>query len=247
MGLLTVACGLSVGTVAAFGQGAASTGASAQPKRPLPEGVVPPRIEYRDIARDAGLRSVAVSGSSTAKDYIVESTGTGLAIFDYDSDGLMDILLVGADYFKDESNEPRHFLYRNLGDLKFSDVTDEAGITHTGWAQGVCVGDMDDDGHEDLFIPHWGQNRLFRNQGDGTFQEESKERGLAEETGRWSTGCSFLDFDRDGDLDLFVANYVRLDPSKAPKPGEGAQCRATLRLLHGQSIFQARSLAHRDA
>ena len=224
-GLLTVACGLSVGAVAAFGQGAASTGASAQPKRPLPEGVVPPRIEYRDIARDAGLRGVAVSGSSTAKDYIVESTGTGLAIFDYDSDGLMDILLVGADYFKDESNEPRHFLYRNLGDLKFSDVTDEAGITHTGWAQGACVGDMDDDGHEDLFIPHWGQNRLFRNQGDGTFQEESKERGLAEETGRWSTGCSFLDFDRDGDLDLFVANYVRFDPSKTPKPGEGAQCR----------------------
>lgn len=224
-GLLTVACGLSIGTVAAFGQGAASTGASAQPKRPLPEGIVPPRIEYRDIAPEAGLRGVAVSGSSTAKDYIVESTGTGLAIFDYDSDGLLDILLVGADYFEDESNPPRHYLYRNLGDLEFADVTEGAGITHTGWAQGACVGDIDNDGHEDLFIPHWGQNRLFRNRGDGTFQEQSKERGLAEETGRWSTGCSFLDFDRDGDLDLFVANYVRFDPSKTPKPGEGAQCR----------------------
>ena len=224
-GLIAIACGLSIGSVAAFGQGAASTGASAQPKRPLPEGIVPPRIEYRDVAPEAGLRGVAVSGSSTAKDYIVESTGTGLAIFDYDSDGLMDILLVGADYFEDESNPPRHYLYRNLGDLEFADVTEKAGITHTGWAQGACVGDIDNDGHEDLFIPHWGQNRLFRNRGDGTFQEQSKERGLAEETGRWSTGCSFLDFDRDGDLDLFVANYVRFDPSKTPKPGEGAQCR----------------------
>ena len=224
-GLLIVASGLSLGTVAAFGQGAASTGVSAQPKRPLPEGIVAPRIEYRDIAPEAGLRGVAVSGSSTAKNYIVESTGTGLAIFDYDRDGLMDILLVGADYFEDESDEPRHYLYRNLGDLKFADVTESAGITHTGWAQGACVGDIDNDGHEDLFIPHWGQNRLFRNQGNGTFEEQSKERGLAEETGRWSTGCSFLDFDRDGDLDLFVANYVRFDPAKTPKPGEGAQCR----------------------
>ena len=223
--LAPVACIASLACTAAFAQGVASSGASAQPKRPLPEGVQPPEIDYRDVASDAGLRGIAVSGSATAKNYIVESTGTGLAIVDYDSDGLLDILLVSADRFEDEGQKPRHYLYRNLGGLKFADVTEKAGLGHTGWAQGACVGDIDDDGFDDLFIPHWGQNRLYRNLGNGGFGEESAQRGLTEDSRRWGTGCAFLDFDRDGDLDLFVANYLRFDPDKTPKPGEGSQCR----------------------
>ncbi len=182
-------------------------------------------IEYRDIAEQAGLRGVAVSGSSTDKSYIVESTGTGVAVLDYDGDGLLDILLVSADRFESGGPDPRHYLYRNLGGLRFTDATEKAGIRHTGWAQGACVGDIDNDGHEDIVIPHWGQNRLYRNEGDATFRDETYERGLTEGTKRWGTGCTFLDFDRDGDLDLFVANYLRFDPAKTPKPGEGAECR----------------------
>ena len=207
------------------GQGPAASGAAAQPRRPLPEGVRPPQIEYRDIAAEAGLGGVAVSGSPVEKSYIVESTGTGAAILDYDRDGLQDILMISADRFEDEGDDPRHYLYRNLGGLRFADVTEEAGIRHTGWAQGACAGDIDNDGFDDLVIPHWGQNRLYRNQGDGKFRDETAERGLTEGTRRWGTGCAFLDFDRDGDLDLFVANYLRFDPEKTPKPGEGAECR----------------------
>ena len=209
----------------AFGQGSASSGAVAQPKRPLPDGIVAPRIEYRDLAEESGLRGVAVSGSPTHKNFIVESTGTGAAIFDYDRDGLADVLLVGADQFEQEGPAPRHFLYRNLGGLQFEDVTQEAGIEHTGWAQGACVGDFDNDGFEDLFVPHWGQNRLYRNESGKRFSEEAEQRGLVESGRRWGTGCAFLDYDRDGDLDLFVANYLRLDLDKTPKPGEGAECR----------------------
>ncbi len=223
--LAALLCGVLTATGIVLGQGAASTGQAAQPKRPLPEGVVAPRIEYRDIASQVGLRGVAVSGSATDKSYIVESTGTGVAILDYDRDGKMDILLISAGRFENEGPEPRHHLYRNLGELRFEDVTEAAGIQHTGWAQGACVGDIDNDGFDDVFIPHWGQNRLYRNQGDGAFRDETEARGLTEDVRRWGTGCAFLDFDRDGDLDLFVANYLQFDPAKTPKPGEGAECR----------------------
>ena len=224
-GFLLFLAGALLSSATLHGQGAASSGATAQPKRPLPKGVEAPLIEYRDIAKEAGLRGVAASGSAVEKSYIVESTGTGVAIIDFDRDGLLDILLISADRFDDEGDEPRHYLYRNLGGLKFTDVTEESGIKHTGWAQGACVGDIDDDGYDDIVIPHWGQNRLYRNQGDGKFRDETAERGLTEPTRRWGTGCAFLDFDRDGDLDLFIANYLRFDPAKTPKPGEGAECR----------------------
>ena len=223
--LLAVLAGGLLACASLFAQGAASSGAPAQPKRPLPEGISPPRIDYRDIAAEAGLRGVAVSGSSTEKSYIVESTGTGVAVLDIDGDDLLDILLISADRFEEEGEPPRHYLFKNLGGLKFSDVTEDSGIKHTGWAQGACVGDIDNDGLDDVAIPHWGQNRLYRNQGEGHFREEAAERGLAEPVRRWGTGCAFLDFDRDGDLDLFIANYLRFDPAKTPRPGEGAECR----------------------
>ncbi len=216
---------LLLGQGTARGQGSASSGAVAQPRRPLPEGVVAPRVEYREMAAEAGLRGIAVSGSPTHKNYIVESTGNGTAIFDYDRDGLADVLLLSADQFEPEGAAPRHYLYRNLGGLRFEDVTAETGLEHSGWAQGACAGDFDGDGFEDLFVPHWGQNRLYRNEGGARFSEQAADRGLGESERRWGTGCAFLDYDRDGDLDLFVANYLRLDPEKTPKPGEGAECR----------------------
>ncbi len=216
----------AIDIAAAQQPGAATTGRHAAPKRALPPGMEPPKIDYRDIAAQAGLTGVNISGSSSNKVYIVESTGTGVAVFDYDKDGLQDILFVNAEYLEKEELAPvKHYLYRNKGNLKFEDVTEAAGIDHTGWAQGVCVGDADDDGNPDVMIPQWGQNVLYRNKGDGTFTDVTKKSGLTAPGKRWSSGCAFLDHDRDGDLDLFVANYLRFDPDKTPKPGEGAECR----------------------
>jgi hypothetical protein len=147
-----------------------------------------------------------------------------VAIFDYDNDGLPDIFLVNGGRFPTEGPQPEHFLYHNLGGLKFEDVTANAGITHTGWGQGVCVGDVDNHGRPDLFITQWGQNVLYRNQGDGTFRDETKARGLLSPKDRWSTGCAFLDFNRDGYLDLVVVHYIDFDLARTPRPGDKTQC-----------------------
>ena len=208
-----------------YAQGVAVSGRQAQPRKPLPEGMQLPRMAYRDVARQAGLTGVNVSGAEKGKVYIVETTGTGVAILDYDSDGLMDLFFVNGDRLGDKAGESRHYLYRNLGDLKFEDVTEQAGIGHTGWGQGICTGDIDNDTYTDVLVTHWGPHVLFRNQGDGTFRDETKRRGLLSPGNRWSTGCAFLDYDRDGDLDVFVANYLRFDPETTPKPGERAECR----------------------
>ena len=208
-----------------YAQGVAVSGRRAQPRKPLPEGMQLPRMAYRDVARQAGLTGVNVSGAEKGKVYIVETTGTGVAILDYDSDGLMDLFFVNGDRLGDKAGESRHYLYRNLGDLKFEDVTEQAGIGHTGWGQGICTGDIDNDTYTDVLVTHWGPHVLFRNQGDGTFRDETKRRGLLSPGNRWSTGCAFLDYDRDGDLDVFVANYLRFDPETTPKPGERAECR----------------------
>ena len=138
----------------------------------------PPTVEYLDIATQAGLAGVDISGSETSKQYIVEATGNGVAIFDFDNDGLPDIFLVNSGTLDKGAVQPKHFLYRNLGGLKFEDVTEKAGIKPTGWGQGVCVGDVDNHGYPDLFITRWGQNVLDRNLGNGAFKDETKERGL---------------------------------------------------------------------
>jgi hypothetical protein len=211
------------------GQGVA-TGGAAKPARPLPAGMKPPEVAYEDIAIQAGLTGINTSGADLGKQYIVESTGTGVAVFDYDNDGLPDIFLVNGGRLDDQSLDHRgknlpHFLYHNLGGLKFEDVTEKAGIEHIGWGQGVCAGDIDNDGYTDLFVTEWGQNVLYRNQGSGKFRDETQERGLTQPKPRWSTGCAFIDFNRDGYLDLVVVHYVEFDIVKTPRPGDNSQCR----------------------
>lgn len=205
----------------ACAQGVA-TGGTAVPARPLPPGMKAPTVSYEDFASQAGLTGVEVSGAAQGKQYIVESTGTGVAIVDYDNDGLPDIFLVNGGRL-DDGPQPRPFLYHNLGGLKFEDATEKAGITSTGWGQGVCAGDIDNDGNTDLFVTQWGQNILYRNQGKGRFRDETKERGLLAPK-RWSTGCAFVDFNRDGFLDLVVVHYVDFDLAHTPRPGDKAQC-----------------------
>ncbi len=200
-------------------------GRTAQPARPLPPGMKAPQVRYEDLGAKAGLNGINVSGSDKQQAYIVENTGTGVAIFDFDNDGLMDLFFVNGDRFDHDPNaRPTHHLYRNLGGLRFEDVTAKSGIAHTDWGQGVCAGDIDNDGFTDLYIGYWGHNVLYRNQGNGTFRDETKERGLASTSRRWGTGCAFLDYDRDGNLDLFVAHYLAFDPSKVAKPGEPGSC-----------------------
>jgi hypothetical protein len=177
-----------------------------------------PTVTYEDLAVKAGLTGVEVSGADHGKQYIPESTGTGVAIFDYDNDGLPDILLVNGGRLGDGA-QPKPFLYHNLGGLKFEDVTEKAGITRTGWGQGICAGDIDNDGNTDVFVTQWGQNILYRNQGNGTFRDETKERGLLASK-RWSTGCAFIDYNRDGYLDLVVVHYIDFDLAHTPRPGD---------------------------
>jgi hypothetical protein len=198
-------------------------GRTARPVKPLPEGLKAPVVRFEDLGAKAGLAGINVSGSDKQQAYIVENTGNGVAIFDYDNDGLQDLFFVNGDRFEPAAPRPRHHLYRNLGGLTFEDVTAQSGIAHTDWGQGVCAGDFDNDGRVDLFITYWGRNSLYRNLGDGRFRDETAERGLGAPK-RWSTGCAFLDYDRDGHLDLFVARYLNFDPAKVARPGMPGQC-----------------------
>ena len=201
-----------------------SAGATDQPARPLPPGMKAPAVEFRDIAAAAGLTAVIVSGDldQTA---VVETTGTGVAIIDYDNDGLPDIFFVQGDRLKPGPTALTPHLYHNLGGLRFEDVTAKAGIGHTGWGQGVCAGDVDNDGHVDLFITQWGHNVFLHNMGNGTFRDETHERGLDHAGARWSTGCAFIDYDRDGWLDLVVANYIDFDAQQSPRQRERSGCK----------------------
>jgi len=196
----------------------------ATPAKPLPPGMKPPVVNYQDIAAEAGLTAVDVSGSEKNKQYIVETTGNGVAILDYDNDGLPDILFVNGGRLQDGKKGPGPVLYHNLGGLKFENVTQTAGLTDRGWEQGVCAGDIDNDGNVDVFITEWGQNVLYHNLGNGKFRDETAERGLASAKPRWSSGCAFVDFNRDGFLDLMVVHYLDFDLAHTPHPGERSQC-----------------------
>ena len=200
-----------------------STGATDQPRRPLPPGMKAPVVDFRDVAAQAGLSAVVVSGELD-QTFVVENTGTGVAIFDYDNDGLPDIFLVQGDRLKPAPVPLTPHLYHNLGGLRFEDTTVKAGIGHLGWGQGVCAGDPDNEGHVSLFLGQWGHNVFLHNMGNGTFRDETRERGLDRPGSRWSTGCAFIDYDRDGWLDLVVANYIDFNAQETPKPRDRSGC-----------------------
>ena len=180
---------------------------------------------FTDIAGKSGLTMENVFGGKETKKYIIETTGTGVAILDYDNDGWPDIFIVNGTTLEDfpPGKGPTSHLYRNNHDGTFKDVTVEAGLIATGWGQGVCVGDYDNDGWEDLYVTYYGKNRLYHNQ-KGVFTEVAQQAGVAGSGKSWGTGCAFVDYDRDGLLDLIVANYVDFDLSTAPAPGARASC-----------------------
>jgi hypothetical protein len=186
----------------------------------------PPKVNFVDIAERAGLTAKTEDGGGKTKRYIIETTGSGAAFFDFDNDGWPDIFLVNGSRLEGfpKGQEPTSHLYRNLHDGTFADVTQSAGVGLVGWGQGVCAGDYDNDGFVDLFVTFWGHDVLLHNNGDGTFTDVTRKVGLWHDDVRWSTGCAFLDYDRDGRLDLFVAHYVDLDLPHTPEPGSGAAC-----------------------
>src|SRR6202521_4465177 len=191
----------------------------------LPASPPAPITTFTDIAQKAGLTAQNVFGGVDTKKYIIETTGTGVAIFDYDNDGWPDIFIVNGTKLEGfpSGKGPSNHLYRNNHDGTFSDVTEKAGLSATGWGQGVCVGDYDNDGWEDLYVTYYGKNRLYHNQ-QGVFAEVAEKAGVAGSGKAWGTGCGFVDYDRDGRLDLMVANYVDFDLTTAPAPGERATC-----------------------
>jgi hypothetical protein len=188
-------------------------------------GKTPPKANFVDTAEKAGLTMTTVFGGKDTKKYIIETTGTGVAIFDYDNDGWPDIFLVNGTTLEGfpAGTAPSNHLYRNNHDGTFADVTAKAGLTATGWGQGVCAGDYDNDGWEDLYVTYYGKNRLYHNQ-NGVFSEVAEGSRVAGSGKAWGPGCAFVDYDRDGLLDLMVANYVDFDVSTAPAPGERASC-----------------------
>jgi hypothetical protein len=184
-------------------------------------------VVFVDVAKEAGQTAVNVWGATDHKGYIIEAKGSGLAFFDYDNDGWLDVYLTNGtklDANWAPGKAPTSHLYKNNRDGTFTDVTEKSGLARTGWQTGVCVGDYDNDGNDDLFCCFWGHNILFHNNGDGTFTDVTRKAGVYNEEIRWGSGCTWLDYDRDGRLDLFVCNYITLDPAKTPDPAGPAVC-----------------------
>jgi len=205
-----------------FAQGVASH--TVKPvARPAPSGR-PFSAHFVDVAASAGLTAPVIYGGVESKKYILEATGCGCAFIDYDNDGWVDIFLLSGTRLTGDPSGASNRLYKNNRDGTFTDVTEKAGLHAVGWASAVCVGDYNNDGFEDLFCTYFGQNRLYRNNGDGTFTDVTKSAGLWNDQPRWGAGCSFLDYNRDGHLDLFISNYVRFSFEHAPVPGANINC-----------------------
>jgi hypothetical protein len=185
-----------------------------------------PIVHFTDVAQKAGLTAPVIFGGENTKKYIIETTGTGVAIFDYDNDGWPDIFVVNGTTLEAAAQKQKRtsHLYHNNHDGTFTDVTQKAGLVHSGWGQGVCVGDYDNDGYDDLYITYYGKNILYHNNGDGTFTDVSEQAKVGGSGKEWGTGCAFVDYDRDGKLDLMVSTYVDFDVTTAPTPGERPSC-----------------------
>jgi hypothetical protein len=202
----------------------ASRGVRAAPRskfsgRPFP-------VNFTDWAPRSGLTAAAIYGEEFVKKYIVEANAGGIAFYDYDQDGWLDVFLVNGTKHEGfpAGQEPTNHLYHNNRDGTFTDVTEKAGLHHTGWGYGVAIGDYDNDGHDDLFLTYFGKNILYHNNGDGTFTDVTEKSGLLEKASRYGSGCTFVDYDRDGRLDLFISRYLDMDLATAPTPGANRGC-----------------------
>jgi len=205
---------------AAQGMGGRTTAAQ---KKPTGSGR-PFDAYFTDVAASAGLIAPVIYGGADHKEYIIEANGCGCAFLDYDNDGWIDIFLLSGTRLDGAPAGASNRLYRNNRDGTFTDVTKQAGLEAVGWANAVCIGDYNNDGYEDLFCTYFGQNRLYRNLGNGAFKDVTKEAGLVDSEVRWGAGCSFLDYNRDGHLDLFVSNYLQFDFEHVPRPGANVNC-----------------------
>jgi enediyne biosynthesis protein E4 len=206
----------------AFAQGISSRGMKPQP-RGKPSGR-PFLAHFTDIAKQAGLSESIVYGGIERKDYIVEVVGAGVAFIDYDNDGWMDLFVPSGTRLEGDLPGVTNRLYKNNRDGTFSDVTGKAGLIRAGWASGITVADYDNDGFDDLFITYYGHNVLYHNNGNGTFSDVTRRAGLWQDPVRYGSGCTWVDYDRDGRLDLFVANYLSTTLDKLPKPGQNPDC-----------------------
>jgi enediyne biosynthesis protein E4 len=173
--------------------------------------------DFRNIAKQAGLTDIFPNGGTVTKQFIIETTGSGIGFIDYDNDGLLDLFVLSG-----QGGTNR--MYHNEGNGMFRDVTDALGLRSSGWAEGVCAGDYDNDGFTDLFVTYWGANHLYRNIQGKRFEDVTAAAHLTQNRVRYNTGCTFLDIDGDGHLDLFIANYLKFDPGTTPKPGANPYC-----------------------
>ncbi len=183
-------------------------------------------VNFVEVADQAGLRMRFTSGNEQVKKYIVEANGTGVAFLDYDGDGRQDIFLVNGSRLEGfaAGAAPTNHLYRNEGRGQFRDVTREAGVARSGWGNGICVGDVNNDGFEDFYVTYWGSNAFYVNDGHGKFTDVAAKSGIAGSGKEWSSGCTFLDYDRDGHLDLLVTSYQQFDLATTPPPGKTSNC-----------------------
>jgi hypothetical protein len=197
-------------------------------------------VGFADIAAEAGLSGFRHVSGSPDKNYIIEVSGSGVGLFDFNDDGRLDVYLINGstlDRVRTGKPAPRAALYRNDGAGRFTDVTADAGVANERWGQGTCVGDLDNDGDADLYVTNFGPNRLYRNDG-GTFTDVASKAGVAVDS--WSTGCAFGDYDGDGWLDLFVAGYITLDLDRLPPPAVEQTASETSAPSAAQTATQAK-------